>query len=90
MNLPNKPKFEIASNKKFKLYNTYISTKNSASSSDVSVDEISINKNQLVSSQPELENDEGSKIISLNNFYNHNYFINIVSNLQLLYYYFSF
>ncbi|CAI6376583.1 unnamed protein product [Macrosiphum euphorbiae] len=61
VNLPNKPKFEMASNKKFKLYNTYISTKNSASSSDVSVDEISINKNQLVSSQPELENDEAFK-----------------------------
>jgi len=81
VNLPNKPspKFEIASNKKLKLYNTYIPTKSSASSSGLLVDEISLSKNQFVASQPELESDEGSKIISLNYFYNHNYFINIVN-----------
>lgn len=63
VNLPNKPSptFEIASNKKLKLYNTYISTKNSVTSSDVLAvdDEVSINKNHLISSQPELDSDEG-------------------------------
>lgn len=63
VNLPNKPSptFEIASNKKLKLYNTYISTKNSATSSDVLAvdDEVCINKNHLISSQPELDSDEG-------------------------------
>lgn len=63
VNLPNKPSptFEIASNKKLKLYNTYISTKNSVTSSNVLAvdDEVSINKNHLISSQPELDSDEG-------------------------------
>jgi len=80
VNLPNKstPTFEIASNKKLKLYNSYIPTKNSASSSDTLVEEISLNKNQFVRSQPELESDEG-RVKSSTIFYSNNHFISIVS-----------
>lgn len=58
--------FEIASSKKSKFFNTYILSKNSASSPDMLGNEISLNKNHLVSSQPEFESDNGNKIISLN------------------------